>query len=212
MKRIEIKHVDKEFALTHRISFLKRILGLQQQKTTILKDINLQVDSGEIVGLVGRNGVGKSTLLRIIAKIYRPDNGCIITRGKIIPLLNLQPGLQWRLSVRDNIDFLGTIFGLVREEINHEAIISFGGLKEYQYLPAFKISEGMKQRLLFSLALHARGNILLLDEALEIGDSDFKKKSQKAVKAFAKNGGSVIIVSHDKSLIEKISDRIITLH
>ena len=212
MKRIQIKGLHKTLSKIKKDVFLELLLGKRTPKSFHFQIEELTVNSREIVGITGSNGSGKSTLLRLIAKIYVPDSGKIITKGKILPLLNLKMGLQWNLSLLDNISYVGTLFGMEKEDIqkNQKKIVAFAGLQGSENKRIYQFSEGMKQRMIFSIMIHANADILLLDEVFEVGDEEFKKKSYDALLNFQKKGGSVLLVSHDKSILE-ICDKVITI-
>lgn len=201
--RIELRNITKSFNSVKQKGLLAHLIRPQKRKHTILKKFSLIINSGEIVGITGPNGCGKSTLLRIIAGIYDVDSGDININGKIIPLLNLKMSLQWRLTLQDNVYFIGTLFGMRRKDITQKLnkIITFAELANLEKTPIYQFSEGMKARMIFAIALHADADILLLDEVFEVGDASFKEKSKKALLDFAKKGGSVVVVSHDEEIL-----------
>ncbi|MBT4135304.1 ABC transporter ATP-binding protein [archaeon] len=216
--RIIIKNIGKKF----KIGFVKyrgilaRILGLfsgKESRKTFwpLKDISFRVRKGEIVGIIGDNGMGKSTLLRIISRIYKPDCGRVFTKGKIVSLINLNIGMQERLTMKDNIYLVGSLFGMSGKIIGERfnSIVKFAGLEEFVNTKLYQFSNGMLQRLAFSIAVHSNPKILLLDEVFAVGDEDFRKKSAKKIQELVKGGVSVILVSHELWMIEKYCDRVI---
>lgn len=219
-QRIIAKNVGKKF----RIGFKKnqgalaRAVSLfsgKEPKRTIwaLKDISFKVNSGEILGIIGKNGAGKSTLLRCISKIYKIDVGIIRTNGKIISLINLNVGMQHRLTMRDNIYLCCCLFGLSKREVmqNFNSIVEFSGLQDFVETKVYQFSDGMRQRLAFSIAMHCNPDILLLDEVFATGDEDFRNKSSEKIKELVKMGVSVILVSHELWMIEKYCSRVIWL-
>jgi ABC-type polysaccharide/polyol phosphate transport system ATPase subunit len=219
-KRIIVKDVCKRFRIgfRKRASFLERIIlffsGRESKKVIkVLDKINLEVYSGEIVGLVGENGCGKSTLLRIIAGIIRQDSGEIITNGRVVSLINLNVGLKDRLTMKDNIFLIGSLFGMSYKEIlrRYNSITSFSELKGYENTKIYQFSNGMRQRLVFSVAVACSPDVLLLDEVFEVGDENFKKKSSHKIKEIIKKGGCVILVSHDMDLIRRNCGRVVEL-
>ena len=215
MDRIILKNVSKEFVIDSLMKkgFLAKLLYLfkKKEKKNVLKNISLNVKEGEILGIIGKNGSGKSTLLRIIAGIYKADSGEVEVNGKIISLINLGAGLQERLSMRDNIYLVGSLCGLSYDEIrkSFNEIVNFSELNEFVNEKIYKFSNGMLQRLAFSIAIYCNPDILLLDEVFEVGDNEFKKKSSDWIKNFAKNKGSVILVSHDKGIVKKYCNRVL---
>lgn len=202
MKTIELRNVCKSFVKKRREGLLAKFLHTSPSHRVVIENCYFWVNKGEVVGITGSNGSGKSTLLRLIAGIYTPDSGDIIIRGKVIPLLNLKLGLQPKLSLKDNITFIATLFGVAKKNILYNNIISFSGLKEFTDMPLYQFSEGMKQRLVFSVAMFCNADILLLDEVFEVGDADFREKSKQALLDFVKKGGSVVLVSHDREILK----------
>lgn len=219
-QRIIIEKISKRFKIgfKKRASFLERFLiffsGREPKKIIqVLNNINLVIFAGEIIGLIGKNGCGKSTLLRIITGITRQDNGEIRTNGKIVSLINLNVGLKERLTMKDNIFLIGSLFGMSQKEIfkKYNSIINFAELEQYENTKIYQFSSGMKQRLVFSIAINSNPDILLLDEVFEVGDENFKKKSSQKIKEIAKRGGAVILVSHDINLINKNCYKVINI-
>ena len=220
MKRIIIDDVSKKFRIGYKKnqSVLAKSLsffsGIEPKKIIdAVKNVSLGVDKGELLGIIGDNGSGKSTLLRIIAGIYEPSSGRATTSGKIISLINLQVGLKDRLTMRDNIFLIGSLFGMSQEEIkrNLNFIVEFSELNEFTNTKIYQFSSGMRQRLAFSIAVSANPDILLLDEVLEVGDQDFKEKSGKKIREMVGGGSSVIFVSHDLDMVYKYCDRVIKM-
>lgn len=216
--RIIVDNVNKKFKIgfIKNQSVLSKILsifsGKENKKTLVaLKNISFGIKEGEIVGIVGDNGSGKSTLLRCIARIYSKDSGKIGTKGKVISLINLKLGMQQRIDMKENIFLTGTLFGMTKKEIKKRfiSIINFSGLNDFINTKIYQFSEGMKQRLVFSIAIHCNPKILLLDEIFEVGDGDFKKRSANKIKELVKQGASVLLVSHDLDLIKKHCNKII---
>lgn len=220
-KRIIVNNVSKKFMIGGRkkMGVLSRLLSLVSGKEPrkliyALKDLSFDVDSSEIVGIIGDNGSGKSTLLRLIAGIYQPDGGSIEVNGKIISLINLVVGLKERLTMKENIFICCSLFGLSQKEARArlEKIMDFSGLHEFIDTKVYQFSEGMKQRLSFSVAVHCNPDILLLDEVFEVGDEDFRRKSVDKIKELVKNGASVVLVSHDLDLIKKHCNRVLRVN
>jgi len=220
IKRIVLQNISKKFKIgfKKRQGILAKIISLlsgrePKKEIVCLDNLLLTVNSGEIIGLIGANGSGKSTLLRVIAGIYKHDAGRVLTRGKIISLINLNIGLQERLSMRDNIYLCCSLFGLGRDTIkrNMASIAEFAELDDYIDTKLYQFSSGMLQRLAFSIAMHCNPEILLLDEVFEVGDEDFRKKSAEKIKEIVKNGASVILVSHELDMIKKHCDKVIWL-
>ena len=178
---------------------------------TALNNISLSVRDGEIVGIVGRNGSGKSTLLRTISGIYSPDSGKITVSGKVTALLQLGAGFNMQLSGRENIVLGGLILGFNRHEIckQMEHIIDFAELGDFIDVPMRYYSSGMMSRLSFAMVISQEPDILLIDETLSVGDLDFTKKSQKAMRDLFKKARCQMIVSHSMETISDICTRAI---
>jgi len=216
---ISLKDVNKTFySFDKGAPFLSKIKNLffssNQRKNIVLKDININVRKGEFIGIIGKNGTGKSTLLKIIIGAISADKGSIIeTNGKVIRLA-LGIGFDANLSARDNIYLNGSIIGLTLKQIGEklEEIIEFAELENYIDTPVRFYSSGMKSRLSFSIALHANADILLIDEFFgAVGDENFKQKSQKAFEENILKGKTIIHVSHSMANIKKHCDRVIVL-
>jgi ABC-type polysaccharide/polyol phosphate transport system ATPase subunit len=218
MERIIVDKISKKFRIgfKKKQSTLARIISLfsgkEPKKILIaLNEVSFKAKSGEIIGIIGKNGSGKSTLLRTIAGIYSKDNGIIKTKGNIISLIGLSIGLEDRLTMKENIFLVGSLFGLSRKNIKKrfDSIVKFAELKDFLNTKLYQFSEGMKQRLAFSIAIHSNPEILLLDEVFAVGDKDFRIKSAKKIKALVKKGAIAILVSHELWMIEKYCDRVI---
>ena len=220
MKRIIVDNVRKKFKIGFKReqTTLARLVSLfsgREAKRVIeaLKGVSFSVEAGEVLGIIGENGSGKSTLLRVIAGIYDKDAGKVGVNGKIVSLINLNVGLMERLTMKDNIFLCCSLFGLPQKEINQKlsSIIQFAELEPFLGTKLYQFSEGMKQRLAFSIAIHCNPQILLLDEIFAVGDEDFRKKSADKIKELVKQGISVVLVSHELWMIEKYCDRVIWL-
>lgn len=220
MERIIIDNVSKKFkigfkkeqtALSRIISFFSG--GESKKIIYALRNVSFSVKKGEILGIIGDNGSGKSTLLRIIARIYEVDKGYIKTNGNVVPLIDLGGRLHARLTMKDNIFFIGSLFGLSQKTIKKKfnSIVKLSGLQNFINTKLYKFSSGMIARLAFSIVIHCNPDILLLDEVFAVGDKDFRFKSSKKIKEFAKNGTSIIFVSHDLESVKKYCDRVILM-
>jgi len=171
-----------------------------------LTDVDLTVHRGEIHGLIGSNGQGKSTLLRVLAGIYRPDRGTLEATGKISPLLTLGAGFNSELTGRENIYLNGIFLGLDRRRIekNLEAIIEFADIGDFINQSIKTYSSGMSARLGFAIALHVEPDILLLDEVMGVGDEAFKAKCRRAMLDLVDRAGAVVLVSHSLGLVKEL--------
>lgn len=178
-----------------------------------LEDINMELKSGETLGIIGINGAGKSTLLRLISGIYPPDKGKIIVKGRIGSLIAVGAGFHPHLSGRENIFLNGTILGMTRKEIEakFKDIISFADIGEFLDAPVSTYSSGMRVRLGFSIAVHCEPDILLVDEILSVGDITFRNKSARKLKELRDKAKGIVFVSHNLEQIANISDRVIVL-
>lgn len=186
---------------------------LRQEEFWAVDDLSFQVSQGEILGIIGANGSGKSTVLKLLNGIYWPDRGKITLRGKVRALIELGAGFHPLLTGRENIYLNAAILGMKREEIvkNLEAIIEFAGIGEFMDRPAKYYSLGMWVRLGFSIALHTDPEILLLDEVLANADLEFHRKCIKSMEKQREIGLSVVMVSHDLALIRQLCDTVLWL-
>jgi len=179
-----------------------------------LDGINMQVPKGEVLGIVGPNGAGKSTMLRVIAGIYAPDEGIVRTKGRIALLAGLGAGFQRDLTGRENIFLSGSVYGFNENELYDlvPSIVVFSGIGSFIDKPIRTYSSGMRARLAFSLASHLNPEILLIDEVLAVGDSDFRQKSKDRIQEMVKGDATVVIVSHNEPTLREMCDRAICLH
>lgn len=192
-----------------------KILKSSNKKLMIrtLNQVNLQVKDGDAVGLIGANGSGKSSLLRLISGIYKPTTGTIKVEGDLRPLINLGVGLEPNLNGIENIQRLGALYGHKKEEIEEilEQIISFSGLAEFINLPVRTYSSGMILRLMFSTLVIGSPDIIVLDEFFSAGDEDFSKKTEKRMQDLMESAKIMIFASHDKKLIKTYCNRFIRM-
>jgi len=177
-----------------------------------LKNVSFSVSVGETVGVIGRNGAGKSTILKLVSKISYPNKGLINTNGKIGAFIELGAGLHPELTGRENIYLYGAILGMKKHEVSEkfEEIVNFAGINKFLDLPIKKYSSGMYSRLGFSVVAHCDPDILLVDEVLAVGDMSFQKKCLDKMRSFA-GDKTIIFVSHDLSAIKSICTRVIYL-
>ncbi len=217
--RIDTSNVSKGFLLPHqRVSTMKaHFINPFHRKTyerqEVLRQISFAVKRGEWIGIVGRNGSGKSTLLKIIAGIYVPDAGRVITEGVIIPFLELGVGFNGELTARENIFLNGIILGMSRSEVKEKfnAIVAFAELERFLDQKLKNFSSGMQLRLAFSIAIQAEGDIYLLDEVLAVGDFAFQKKSYEQFAKMKQAGKTVLFVSHDAASINALCEKTLWL-
>jgi lipopolysaccharide transport system ATP-binding protein len=178
-----------------------------------LKDVNFDVQQGEIVGLIGRNGAGKSTLLKIVSRITEPTAGRVRVRGRVGSLLEVGTGFHPELTGRENIFLNGAVMGMKRSEITlrFDEIVDFAGVGKFLDTPVKHFSSGMYMRLAFAVAAHLDQEILLVDEVLAVGDLAFQKKCMNKVSSFSQSGRTVLFVSHNMEAISQLCPRVILL-
>jgi lipopolysaccharide transport system ATP-binding protein len=178
-----------------------------------LKDVSFDVDPGEVVGIVGRNGAGKSTLLKILSRITEPTSGRAITRGRVAPLLEVGTGFHPELTGRENVHLNAAILGMSRAEIRRkfDAIVDFSGVERFIDTPVKRYSSGMYVRLAFAVAAYLESEILLVDEVLAVGDVAFQKKSLGKMKDVAREGRTVLFVSHNLGAVGNLCSSAILL-
>ena len=211
---IEVRNVSKSFKvyfdkgneLKEKMLFWKRN---RYENRVVLNDISFAVKKGEAVGLIGRNGCGKSTTLKLLTKIIYPDSGSIEMCGRVSSLLELGAGFHPDMSGRENIYTNAAIFGLTKKEIDErlEDIIEFSELQQFIDNPVRTYSSGMYMRLAFSVAINVNADILLIDEILAVGDANFQAKCFNKLREIKANGTTIIIVSHALGQIEEICDK-----
>ena len=177
----------------------------------ILHDINFEIRNTEKIAVVGRNGCGKSTTLKLLTKILKPNSGTVKVEGRVSSLIELGAGFHPDMSGRENIYINATIFGLKKEEIDErlEEIIRFSELEEYIDNPVRTYSSGMYMRLAFSVAIIVDADVLLIDEILGVGDVNFQAKCFQKLQEIKAEGTTIVIVSHSMGQIDQICDRCI---
>ena len=184
------------------------------KKFTALKNVNLDVKKGEVLGVIGRNGSGKSTMLRVMAGIYRPDNGKVFVRGRTSLLAGVSVGLNQNLTGRENVHLYGSILGHSKDAMESmmDDILEFSEIGDFFEHPLRTYSAGMKARLGIAIASAIEPEILLIDEVLGVGDPQFREKSKKRILDLVKNSGTVVLVSHSFALMKEICDRLVLIH
>ena len=219
MGSITVKSLGKAYKQYHsKTARLKEVffpaLGLQHQKHWVLQDINFHIDSGETVGVIGINGAGKSTLLKIIAGITAPTVGSVEVAGRMAAMLELGMGFHPEFTGRQNIYMAGQLLGFTMAEITQMLpdIQDFAEIGDYFDRPFRTYSSGMQMRLAFSLATARRPEILIVDEALSVGDAYFQHKSFERIRSFRANGTTLLLVSHNRQVVQSICDRALFLN
>ena len=202
---------DRGYSLKEQVLFAGR---RKHEEHWVLKGISFQVRKGEAVGLIGENGCGKSTTLKMLTKILYPDEGTITMKGRVSSLIELGAGFHPDLSGRENIYTNASIFGLKRKEIDRrlKAIIDFSELEQYIDDPVRTYSSGMYMRLAFAVAINVDADILLIDEILAVGDAAFQAKCFRKLQEIKAGGTTIVIVSHAMSQIERICERSIWIN
>jgi ABC-type polysaccharide/polyol phosphate transport system ATPase subunit len=217
---IKLEGVSKVFALPHErkrtlFHWASSILGKQYDYEPLyaLNDINLHVKDGEFLGIIGKNGTGKSTLLKVISGIYPPSQGKVTVTADVFPMLELGVGFQPEFSVKENIYLYGTVLGFTRRELSGllDAIIEYAGLQRFVDAKLGTLSLGMMLRLGFAVAIQSRASIFLVDEVLAVRDKDFAARCETQFAQFKQAGKTVVLVSHDLTSIQKFCERAILL-
>ena len=217
---LRVEHVGMRFNLSkERVDSLKDYIlksitrQMKFDEFWALKDINFTLEKGERIGILGTNGAGKSTLLKVIAGVFKPTEGSVVHKGKIVPLLELGAGFDKEYTGRENIYLYGAVLGYSKEFIDSkfDEIVKFSGLKKFLDVPLKNYSSGMKSRLGFSIATIVEPEILILDEVLSVGDAKFRKKSEKKILSMMDKGVTVLFVSHSLEQVKRICTKAMIL-
>lgn len=190
-------------------STIARTFQSSTQKTEefrALSDVSFEIKKGDVIGIIGKNGAGKSTLLKILSQITKPSEGCIEISGRVASLLEVGTGFHPELTGRENIYLNGTILGMTRKEVKEkfDEIVSFSGVEKFIDTPVKHYSSGMYVRLAFAVAAHLEPEILIIDEVLAVGDSEFQKKCIGKMRDVANQGRTVLFVSHNIAAIKAL--------
>jgi ABC-2 type transport system ATP-binding protein len=179
-----------------------------------LKNINLTISKGEVIGIIGRNGASKSTLLRVMSGIFQPDSGMALSSGSVSLLSNVRIGFNGNLSGRENVYLYGSILGHSRRSMSEmmQGIIDFSELSDFIDQPLRTYSSGMQARLGLSIASAVKPEILLIDEVLAVGDISFKERSRHRIKEMVDGASTVVIVSHSLNYIKEVCNRVIVMN
>ena len=217
---IEVKNVTMKFRMSDEpLNSLKEVFTvaargkLKFNEFLALDDVSFTLEKGKTLGLIGKNGAGKSTTLKLISGILKPTSGTIRTYGNIVPMLELGAGFDLELTGKENIYLNGAILGYSKEylESKYDEIVDFAEIREFIDMPIRNYSSGMMARLAFSIASVVQPEILIVDEILAVGDVAFQEKSFNRMKELMSGGATVLFVSHDMEKIEEMCDKIIWL-
>ncbi|MBT3580756.1 ABC transporter ATP-binding protein [bacterium] len=223
MKVIEVQNLCKKYIID---SYKSKVSAQTQKKSWnlflnrknkeqfyALKDVSFDVKEGEVLGIIGKNGSGKSTVLKVLSKITTPTSGTIVTRGRIASLLEVGTGFHEELTGKENIFLNGAILGMKSHEIKKQfdEIIDFSGVEKFLNVPIKRYSSGMKLRLAFAIAANLEPEILIIDEVLAVGDVEFQKKCIKQMGSLKETGRTIIFVSHNMSAIKALCNRALCL-
>lgn len=215
---IEFRQVSKRFQLEEGRTLREFLPALFRgrgwsEPFYALRDVTFSVCRGETVGIIGRNGSGKSTVLKLIAGVMAPSEGEVRVTGRISPLIELGAGFHQDLTGRENIDLNASILGMSSKEIRErfDEIVHFAELWDFVDTPVKRYSSGMYMRLGFSVAVHSNPQILLVDEVLSVGDSAFQEKCLEKMHDFQERGITIVLVSHSMDLVRKFCQRVLLL-
>lgn len=214
-KVISFENVTKLYRLykdkprTIKEIFTKSVVSSYTERK-VLDNVSFDIYEGEIVGIIGKNGAGKSTILKIISKILYQNSGKVVINGTISSLLELGAGFDENFTGRENIYFNSSIFGISKKDVDLiiDDIIEFADIGEYIDLPVRTYSSGMYIRLAFAVAINVKADILLFDEILAVGDEEFKRKCINKIIDLNSKGKTILFVSHDMRIVEKICTRV----
>lgn len=226
MNVIEFNHVWKKFNKGEKINslrdaipnFLRRTVirnngSLKKEEFWAVKDVNFEVKKGEVVGIIGPNGAGKSTILKLLSRILAPNMGEMKINGRLSALIEVTAGFHPDLTGRENVYLNGTILGMRKKEIDSkfDEIVDFSGVREFIDTPVKRYSSGMYTRLGFSVAAHMDPDVMLVDEVLAVGDMNFQAKCAEKMRSLLKAGATIVLVSHNLTLVQSMCKRVILL-
>lgn len=215
---IVVESVSKNFRLYHeRNRYIKAAVlrgrRARYEEFWALEDVSFEVEHGSTLGLIGSNGSGKSTMLKCLTGIYRPDKGRVTVNGNVAALLELGAGFHPELTGRENIYLNAAILGLSKKDAERQfdSIVEFAGLERFINTPVKNYSSGMTIRLGFSIAAHVEPEILLIDEVLTVGDQSFQRKSSEKIEQFRREGRTIVVVSHSLGSVQQLCKEVIWL-
>ena len=220
---ITVKNVSMKFDLgiekdnTFKQTFIKLLTPKKEKKKKeyfyALSDVSFHIDKGEVIGLIGSNGAGKSTMLKVVSGVMKPTKGTVEVNGVISPMIELGAGFDSELTARENIYLNGAVMGYSKQFLDEkfDEIVEFSELKDFLDVPVKNFSSGMTAKLAFSIATIVNPEILIVDEILSVGDIKFQEKSKNKMLNMIKGGTTVLYVSHSLKSIEELCDRVIWL-
>jgi ABC-2 type transport system ATP-binding protein len=216
--RIVVEGVRKTFKLRHTHSLKETFVAAVRRKQisssfNALDDVSFTIGEGESVALLGFNGSGKSTMLKLVSGVFQPDGGRVLTRGRVAGLIEVGAGFHPDLSGRENVFLNAAILGMSRKEIEarFDEIVAFSEIEEFIDTEVKHYSSGMFLRLAFSVAIHTEVDILLVDEILSVGDEPFQRKCLAKIRELHANGKTLVVVSHDLNMVADLCERGILL-
>lgn len=220
MKTVKVENLGIHYRIYHRQARSLKTVAIDIMKRRYsysqfwgLRNVSFDVEKGGMLGIVGRNGSGKSSLLKVLSGIYYPDEGSYRINGRVSALIELGAGFHPELTGRENIILNGAILGYSREEMieKFDEIVAFSGVGKFIDSPVKNFSSGMELRLGFSVAVHSEPDVMLIDEVLAVGDKQFKKKCYQKIDEFRKKGITILFVSHNMDEITRYCDNCLWL-
>ncbi|KKQ18159.1 MAG: Polysaccharide ABC transporter, ATP-binding protein [Berkelbacteria bacterium GW2011_GWA1_36_9] len=213
IRRLKYKRLAEDVGQIFQRLLTRKKRTLQSEKFFALNGISFKVRKGESLGIIGKNGAGKTTILKLISKVTYPNSGKITVNGKIGAFIELGAGLHPELSGRENIFLYGAILGMTKREIDEkfESIVKFSGLRKFLDTPIKRYSSGMYARLGFSVVSFMDPDILLIDEVLAVGDKNFQQKCLAKMHNFSKSDKTLIFISHNLDAIKEICDKVLVI-
>lgn len=212
---IVVEKVSKKFLKRNSHSFKEAFVGwirgrkVRADTFTALNDLSFQVGEGESVAILGMNGSGKSTTLKMISGVLQPDSGVVLTRGRVAGLIEVGAGFHPELSGRENVYLNAAILGMSKEQTDErfDDIVAFSEIGDFIDQEVKHYSSGMFMRLAFSVAIHVELDILLVDEVLSVGDGPFREKCKNRIRQLTETGVTMLVVSHDIGMVQELCDR-----
>jgi ABC-2 type transport system ATP-binding protein len=211
---VVVEHATKRFKTTNQKTFRRLVVNAVRRRPlsssfTALQDVSFTLEQGDSIGLMGLNGSGKSTLLKLVSGVMKPDDGTVLTRGRIAGLIEVGAGLHPDLSGRENIFLNGAILGMTEAEIirKFDSIVAFSELEKFLDSEVRHYSSGMFMRLAFAVAVHTECDIFLIDEVLAVGDQPFRKKCMRRIRELRDEGRTMVFVSHSPAQVLRLCQR-----